>query len=143
MPSLKKRPTRIMVNQYETVIIFSPILSEDELKKEVKKFKKMLEDGGASIIEERSWGLRQLAYPIKAKSNGIYYIIEFNGDGNLISKLEVEYKRDENILRFLTTSLDKFGVDYNNRRRAGLVGKERKAREAAVKSIKESTTLEA
>jgi len=132
-----------MVNQYETVIIFSPILSEDELKKEVKKFKKMLEDGGASIIEERSWGLRQLAYPIKAKSNGIYYIIEFNGDGNLISKLEVEYKRDENILRFLTTSLDKFGVDYNNRRRAGLVGKERKAREAAVKSIKESTTLEA
>ncbi|HAP01148.1 MAG TPA: 30S ribosomal protein S6 [Bacteroidetes bacterium] len=133
----------MMVNQYETVIIFSPILSEDELKKEVKKFKKMLEDGGASIIEERSWGLRQLAYPIKAKSNGIYYIIEFNGDGNLISKLEVEYKRDENILRFLTTSLDKFGVDYNNRRRAGLVGKERKAREAAVKSIKESTTLEA
>ena len=63
-----------------------------------------------------------------AKSNGIYYIIEFKVDTQAIAKLEVEYKRDENILRFLTTALDKYGIEYNDKRRAGLVGKERKNR---------------
>ena len=119
-----------MINNYETVIIFSPILSEDDLNKAVKKYKKLLQDHDATIVEERNWGLKQLAYPIMAKSNGIYYIIEFKVDTQAIAKLEVEYKRDENILRFLTTALDKYGIEYNDKRRAGLVGKERKNRVA-------------
>ncbi|MEI7801430.1 MAG: 30S ribosomal protein S6 [Bacteroidota bacterium] len=117
-----------MINNYETVIIFSPILSEDDLNKSVKKYKKLLQDHDATIVEERNWGLKQLAYPIMAKSNGIYYIIEFKVDTQAISKLEVEYKRDETILRFLTTVLDNYGIEYNDKRRAGLVGKERKNR---------------
>ena len=120
-----------MINNYETVIIFSPILSEDDVNKAVKKYKKLLQDHDATFVEERNWGLKQLAYPIMAKSNGIYYIIEFKADTQSIAKLEVEYKRDENILRFLTTALDKYGIEYNEKRRAGLVGKERKARAAS------------
>ena len=120
-----------MQNNYETVIIFSPVLGEDDLKKSVKKYKKILTDHDAAIIEERNWGLKQLAYPIMAKSNGIYYIIEFRADTQSIAKLEIEYKRDENILRFLITSLDKYGIEYNDKRRAGLVGKARKEKAAA------------
>jgi len=114
------------MTHYETVIIFSPILSDDDVKKEVGKYTKLVTAGGASIIEERHWGLKQLAFPIQGKSNGIYYIMEFAGPTELVSKLEIEYKRDENILRWLTTRLDKYGIEYNDNRRKGLVGKGRK-----------------
>jgi len=114
------------MTHYETVIIFSPILSDDDVKKEVGKYAKLVTAGGASIIEERHWGLKQLAFPIQGKSNGIYYIMEFAGPTELVSKLEIEYKRDENILRWLTTRLDKYGIEYNDNRRKGLVGKGRK-----------------
>lgn len=118
-----------MSKHYETVIIFSPILSEEDVKKSVAKYTKLLSDHGAKIVEERNWGLKQLAYPIQNKSNGIYYIIEFTAPSSSISKLEIEYRRDENILRFLTTALDKYGVEYNEKRRQGLVGKNKKVTE--------------
>ncbi|MEP7127360.1 MAG: 30S ribosomal protein S6 [Chitinophagales bacterium] len=118
-----------MPNNYETVVIFSPLLSEEDVKREIAKITKTVTDAGATIVEERNWGLRQLAYPIQGKSNGIYYIMEFAGPSTLISKLEVEYKRDENIIRFLTVKLDKYGMDYNDRRRKGLVGKKKDSKD--------------
>jgi len=114
-----------MTNHYETVIIFSPLLSDDDVKREVSKYTKMVTDGGATILEERQLGLRQMAYLIEGKSNGIYYIMEFAGPGTLHQKLEVEFKRDENIMRWLTVKLDKYGVEYNDKRRKGLVGKKK------------------
>lgn len=120
-----------MSRNYETVIIFSPLLGEEDVKRAVKKYKKLLQDHDAKIVEERNWGLKQLAYSINGKSNGIYYIMEFATDNHsVISKLEVEYKRDEeNIIRFLTVALDKYGVEYNEKRRQGLVGKNKKVTE--------------
>ena len=118
-----------MTNHYETVIIFSPLLSDDDVKREVSKYNKMVTDGGATIVEERHWGLRQLSYPIEAKSNGIYYIMEFAGPGALHQKLEVEFKRNENIMRWLTVALDKHAIEYNDKRRKGLVGKKKEPAE--------------
>lgn len=118
-----------MPNNYETVVIFTPLLAEEDVKREIGKITKTVTDAGATIVEERNWGLRQLAYPIQAKSNGIYYIMQFEGSSSLISKLEVEYKRNENIIRFLTVKLDKYGIDYNDRRRKGLVGKKKDSKD--------------
>ena len=118
-----------MPNNYETVIIFSPLLAEEDVKREISRYTKIVTDNGATIVEERNWGLRQLAYPIKGKSNGIYYIMEFSGPSTLVTRLEIEYKRDENILRFLTVKLDKYGMDYNDRRRKGLVCKKKETKE--------------
>ncbi|HYV90381.1 MAG TPA: 30S ribosomal protein S6 [Chitinophagales bacterium] len=118
-----------MTNHYETVIIFSPLLSDDDVKREVSKYTKMVTDGGATILEERHWGLRQLSYLIEGKSNGIYYIMEFAGPGTLHQKLEVEFKRDESIMRWLTVALDKHAIEYNDKRRKGLVGKKKEPAE--------------
>ena len=84
-----------MPNHYETVIIFSPLLAEEDVKREIAKYTKMVSDAGATIVEERTWGLRQLAYPTQGKSNGIYYIVEFQGEPTQVSKLEIEFKRDD------------------------------------------------
>jgi small subunit ribosomal protein S6 len=118
-----------MSNHYETVIIFSPLLSDDDVKREVSKYTKMVTDAGCTILEERLWGLRQLAYPIEGKSNGIYFIMEFSGAGTIVQKLEVEFKRNENVMRWLTVHLDKYGTEYNDKRRKGLVGKKKEADE--------------
>jgi small subunit ribosomal protein S6 len=106
-----------MLNQYETVFISTPVLSETQMKEAVTKFKKIITDNEGEIIHEENWGLRKLAYPIQKKSTGFYYLIEFKGEGEIISKLEVEYRRDERILRFLTFRMDKFAIAYAEKKR--------------------------
>lgn len=107
------------MKNYETLIVVTPLLSEEQMKEVVAKFKKVLTDNGAEIVSEDNWGLKKLAYPIQKKSTGFYHLTEFKADGALINKLEVEYKRDERIMRFLTIALDKHAVAYNDRKRNG------------------------
>ena len=106
-----------MVNQYETVFIVTPVLSEEQMKETVKKYTDFLTDRGAEIVYTNNWGMRKLAYPIKKKSSGFYYLIEFKAEGSVIADLEVAYKRDERLLRFLTVSLDKHAIAYNEKKR--------------------------
>lgn len=115
--------------QYETVVILTPVLSDDDVKRTCEGYKEYLKQHGAQIVHEELWGLRQLAYPIKRKTTGIYYILEYSGNGNIVSPLEVQFSRDENILRYHTISLDKFAIDYNERKRRGEIGKGRKQEE--------------
>ncbi|MVZ67209.1 30S ribosomal protein S6 [Sphingobacterium sp. DK4209] len=111
------------MQQYESVIILTPLLSEDAAKEAIAKFKSVLTEGGAEIIAEDNWGLRKLAYPIQKKTTGFYHLTEFKAPGDLIKKLEVEYKRDERVMRFLTISLDKHAVAYNEKKRSGAFNK--------------------
>lgn len=106
-----------MTNQYETVFIATPVLSESQMKEAVKKFKKIITDNGGTIVHEENWGLRKLAYPIQKKSTGFYYLIEFKSEGELIEKLEIQYRRDERIIRFLTFKMDKYSVKYSEKKR--------------------------
>jgi small subunit ribosomal protein S6 len=120
-----------MVNQYETVLILTPVLLQEQVEEAVNKFRKILTDSGAMIVHENSWGLRKLAYPIQKKNTGFYHLFEFKAEGSMIEKLEVEYKRDERIMRFLTVALDKHAVAYN----------ERKRKNAAIKKEEETVAV--
>jgi len=104
------------MNQYETVFIVTPVLSDDQMKEAVKKFSGFLAENGVEIVHEDNWGLRKLAYPIQKKSTGFYHLIEFKASGELANRLEVEFRRDERIIRYLTVKLDKFAVEYNVKR---------------------------
>ena len=106
-----------MVNQYETVFIATPVLSEEQMKETVQKYTDFLTERGAEIVYTNNWGMRKLAYPIKKKTSGFYYLIEFRAEGSVIADLEVAYKRDERLLRFLTVSLDKHAIAYNEKKR--------------------------
>ena len=107
------------MNNYETVFILNPVLSEDQAKDTVEKFVKVLTSLKASIVNVEHWGLRKMAYPIQKKSTGFYNLIEFAAAPETIGTLETEYRRDESVMRFLTISLDKFATVYNARRRKG------------------------
>ncbi len=106
-----------MLNQYEMVFIMTPVLSEEQMMDTVTKFKKILTDNGSEIVHENNWGLRKLAYPIQKKNTGFYYLIEIKAQGDLINKVEVEFRRDERIMRFLTVKLDKHAIAYNEKKR--------------------------
>ncbi|HCI54356.1 MAG TPA: 30S ribosomal protein S6 [Bacteroidales bacterium] len=105
------------MNNYETVFIATPVLSENQMKEAVQKFKKIITENSGEIVHEENWGLKKLAYPIKKKSTGFYYLIEFKGPGDSVDKLELQYRRDERIIRFLTFKMDKYAVEYANKKR--------------------------
>jgi small subunit ribosomal protein S6 len=121
------------MQQYEIVIILTPLLSEETAKEAIGKFSKILADNGAEIVQEDNWGLRKLAYPIQKKTTGYYHLTEFRAPGDLINKLEIELRRDERVLRFLTIALDKHAVAYNEKKRSGAFNqkKQPKTEEAA------------
>jgi small subunit ribosomal protein S6 len=117
-----------MQTQYETIIIITPLLTEDQMKEVSAKFRDYLTSNQAEIVHEENWGLRKLAYPIKKKSTGFYNLIEFKSDPTLIQKLEIEYKRDERTLRFLTVAQNKHAMAFSERRKRGEFNRERKER---------------
>ncbi|HHL52206.1 MAG TPA: 30S ribosomal protein S6 [Flammeovirgaceae bacterium] len=107
------------MKNYETVFILTPVLSEEQMKDAVKKYVELLKKMGAKIVNEEIWGLKKLAYQIQHKSTGFYNLIEFEAEPSVIDKLETEYRRDERVMRFLTVTLDKHALAYNEKRRKG------------------------
>ncbi len=112
------------MNQYETVFILTPVLSDDQMKETAAKFKKVLTDKGAEILSEEAWGLKKMDYAIQKKSTGFYCLIEFKAEPEVIKTLETAYRRDEKVIRFQTVKLDKYAVEYAEKRRAKLGKKE-------------------
>jgi small subunit ribosomal protein S6 len=120
------------MQQYEIVIVLTPLLSVEVAAEAIAKYSKVLTDNGAEIVQEDNWGLRKLAYPIQKKTTGYYHLTEFRAPGDLINKLEVELRRDERVLRFLTIALDKHAVAYNEKKRSGAFNQKKpKTEEAA------------
>ncbi len=105
------------MNQYETVFILTPVLSDEQMKEAVNKFKTFLTDNGAEIINEELWGLKKLAYSIEKKSTGFYVLLEFKAEPEVIGKLELNYRRDEKVIRYLIVKMEKYAVEYAAKRR--------------------------
>jgi len=114
--------------QYETVFIITPVLSDEQMRDTVEKFRKVLTENGAEILHEENWGLKKLAYPIDHKNSGFYQLLQYTVPVNVINTLHTEFSRDERIMRYLTTNLDKYAIEYNEKRRKGLIGKKKETK---------------
>ena len=106
------------MNQYETVFILTPVLSDEQMKEAVGKFRDYLTSQGSEILYEENWGMCKLAYNINKKSSGFYYEIGFKANPAAIERLEINYRRDERVLRFLTVKMDKYAAAYAAKRQA-------------------------
>ena len=113
-----------MMNHYETAFILTPVLSDEQMKEAVNKIKGVLTKYGAEIINEENWGLKKLAYSIEKKNTGFYELIEFKAAPEVLKKLEVAYRRDEKVLRFLTVKMEKYAAEYAEKRRNNKSNKE-------------------
>ena len=106
------------MNNYETVFILTPVLSDAQMKEAVEKFTNLLKEQGAEIVNEENWGLRKLAYPIDKKTTGFYQLVEFKANPETIATLEINFRRDERVIRFLTFRQDKYAAEYAAKRRS-------------------------
>lgn len=111
------------MNNYETVFIATPVLSDVQIQELVGKFRGVITENGGQIVNEEDWGLRKLAYPIQKKTTGFYFFLEFTGEGNIIDQLETQYRRDERVIRFLTFKQDKYAMEYAAKRRNKMANK--------------------
>ena len=118
------------MNNYELMVIFTPILSDDEFKGAQKKFTSMVTEIGGSVVSENPWGLKSLAYPIQKKTTGLYWVTEFITPSDFNEKLKIQLLRDESVLRHMVTKLDKYAVEYNRKKRSGVPTGTEKVQEA-------------
>ena len=125
-----------MLKQYETVFIMTPVLSDEQMKETVKKFENILRDKGAEIIHQENWGLKRLEYQIQKKSTGFYQLFEFKAEPSMVAELELQYRRDERIMRFLTVVLDKDAIAYAEKRRTHHFGQKKETKPEIAFEIK-------
>ena len=118
------------MNNYELMVIFTPVLSDDEFKAEQKKYAKLVTDAGGTIVHENPLGLKSLAYPIQKKTTGLYWVLEYTAQSDFNEKLKIQLLRDESVLRHLCTKLDKYAVEYNAKKKSGVKTGTEKAVEA-------------
>ncbi|MDI9337260.1 MAG: 30S ribosomal protein S6 [Alphaproteobacteria bacterium] len=107
------------MQHYEIMVIFTPVLSEEDYKKSCKFYQDFIKENKGDIIHSNPWGLKSLAYPIKKKTFGIYWVLEYTGDNKINEALKIQIQRDENVMRHLIIKLDKNGVHYNEVIRKG------------------------
>ena len=108
------------MNNYELMVIFTPVLSDDDFKAEQKKYATLVKDNGGTVVAENPWGLKSLAYPIQKKTTGLYWVMEYITPSDFNEKLKIQLLRDESVLRHLCTRLDKYAVEYNAKKRSGV-----------------------
>lgn len=133
------------MRHYEVTFIVDPVLSSDEVKLTAENIEHEIKGYGAQIVAVDAIGLRQLAYPINRRASGVYYCVEFATEGaDWLTKFELNLKRNERLMRFLTVKLDKYGVKYNEDKRNGRIGT-RKKKEAvpAPDAVAEATVVAA
>ena len=105
------------MSHYETVFILNPVLSEIQIEEAVKKYVSLLESKKCKIVHKENWGLKKLAFTIQNKNSGFYHLLQFKGEGEVINDLEVEFRRDEKVMRFLTVKLDTHAQAWAEKRR--------------------------
>lgn len=105
------------LQDYELMVIFTPVLAEDEYKAAQKNYAEIIKEKGGKIVHENAWGLRSLAYPIQKKTTGLYWVLEYQAEPESNGALEVQMNRDEAVMRHMITKLDKYAVSYNASRR--------------------------
>ena len=111
------------MNQYETVFILNPVLSETQIEEAVQKYIDLIKSQKGSISNQENWGLKKLAYPIENKKSGFYHLFEFVASSDAVPALEVEFRRDERVMRYLTVKLDKHGQAWAEKRKKRIKAK--------------------
>lgn len=105
------------MNDYELMVIFTPVLSDSEFKDAQKKIESIIKKNGGELVHTNPWGLRSLAYPIRKKTTGLYWVLEYQAPSDLNDKLKIQLNRDDSLLRYMITRLDKYAVEYNAKKR--------------------------
>lgn len=91
---------------YEVMYIIRPDLDEEAVKANVDKFAEVVNANGGSDLKVDLWGKRRLAYEVKKFNDGVYVLMNFNGEARTVEELERLMKISDAVIKFLTTKKD-------------------------------------
>jgi len=89
------------MNKFEVVLIFNPELSIDALNSELENFKLKITSQSATIINEESWGLRDLSYNIDKYKKAFYNFLQIEASGKIIKDLNQDLNQSEKLIRYI------------------------------------------
>ena len=91
---------------YETMYILRPDIAEEEVDTHIAKYRDVITEAGAEVLDCQMRGKRRLAYPIAKHREGIYVQLNHNGDGQQVAVLERAMRLSEDVIRYLTVKQD-------------------------------------
>jgi len=89
------------MENYELTLVLDPDLSSEDQKKLTEKIKKIIEDTKGKVEKVNDWGKRELAYPIKKKKMGFYFLWEIKLTPGDLDKIDKKIKIEEGVMRYL------------------------------------------
>ncbi len=124
------------MRRYETVYIIDSGIEPEKMEAIGNRLKELVAGLGGKVVEERNWGKRRLAFEIKKKQYGNYYIVNYDAPAEAIQEIERFLRLNQNVLRYLTVFLSarilkKIELDEERKKR-----EEEKALEASQTSNK-------
>ncbi len=87
---------------YETMYILRPDIPEEEVETHVSKYRDLVTEAGAEVLDTQMRGKRRLAYTISGHKEGIYVQLTHNGDGQQVATLERAMRLSEDVIRYIT-----------------------------------------
>ncbi|PPS44762.1 30S ribosomal protein S6 [Chroococcidiopsis sp. TS-821] len=91
-----------MTNNYETMYILRPDLTEEQVEQAVTRYQNLLQEQGATQVEIQNRGKRRLAYEIAKHREGIYIQMNYQAPGTVIAQLERAMRLSDEVIRYLT-----------------------------------------
>ena len=94
-----------MANNYETLVLLSPELAEENRKEILESLTAIVDREGGKMVETDDWGMRLLAYPVQKQTRGYYVRLVFEAPGALVAELERNIRITDGIFKFMTVKL--------------------------------------
>ena len=93
---------------FEHTIMLRQDLSSSDLVEALKSHEQMLNEINGNIIYKESWGLRNLAYPIKENKKAFYEFMNIELPQSNIDLMNSKLNLNEDIIRYLSVKVKKF-----------------------------------
>ena len=96
------------MKKYEIMFILSAELDEASRNAEIESLKNVLVSNGANVLEVNEWGVRELAYEIKAQKRGYYVVVTLEAaDDAATREFDRVSKINTKVIRHLIVRLEK------------------------------------
>ncbi|MDD5045177.1 MAG: 30S ribosomal protein S6 [Candidatus Omnitrophica bacterium] len=90
------------MKKYEAMFMVKPDLGEAETKNVFQQINDAITKNSGEIVTSGLWSEKKpLYFTIKKYREAIYYLVEFNLDPLVITKIKSQYRMNEDILRSL------------------------------------------
>jgi small subunit ribosomal protein S6 len=129
-----------ILNEYETIYVARPDLTDDVMTKLTERFQGIVSDNAGTLLVAEDWGKRKLAYIVAKHQRGHYIYLNYCGPASIVSELERNLRNEDQLLRFLTVKLED---DVEIEARRALAEERRRLRAERMAAIKAEEEAEA